>query len=199
MKKDSGITIIILVLTIIIMLILSGVAIYGLQETGVLDSAAETVEKTNDKTKKDEKVARNIDQSWIEDEPSPAKSPTKVNSSDVLGASGTSPLTIEQSTGDNLVSYKIYGKTTRQSGTPSMTSPKTIQSVGELVTNTSDSNYGKYKIPVIATDEQGVSVTTNIYLNEPLRSTNDAVDYIDFSTQKCYRNVAELVFNGTET
>ena len=39
-----------------------------------------------------------------------------------------------------------------------------ITSVGDLVTDTSDTNYGKYKIPVLTN-----SHTTNIYLNKPLR------------------------------
>lgn len=38
------------------------------------------------------------------------------------------------------------------------------KSVGDLVTDTSDTNYGKYKIPVLTN-----SNTTNIYLNKPLR------------------------------
>lgn len=38
------------------------------------------------------------------------------------------------------------------------------KSVGDLVTDTSDINYGKYKIPVLTN-----SHTTNIYLNKPLR------------------------------
>ena len=38
------------------------------------------------------------------------------------------------------------------------------KSVGDLVTDTSDANYGKYKIPVLTN-----SHTTNIYLNKPLK------------------------------
>ena len=38
------------------------------------------------------------------------------------------------------------------------------KSVGDLVTDTSDINYGKYKIPVLTN-----STATNIYLNKPLR------------------------------
>lgn len=41
------------------------------------------------------------------------------------------------------------------------------KSVGDLVTDTSDINYGKYKIPVLTN-----SNTTNIYLNKPLRKTS---------------------------
>ena len=41
------------------------------------------------------------------------------------------------------------------------------KSVGDLVTDTSDINYGKYKIPVLTN-----STATNIYLNKPLRKTS---------------------------
>ena len=40
-------------------------------------------------------------------------------------------------------------------------------SVGDLVTDTSDTNYGKYKIPILTN-----STATNIYLNKPLRKTS---------------------------
>ena len=43
---------------------------------------------------------------------------------------------------------KIYGNSF-QDGTPSPETPIEVQSVGELVTDESDSNYGKYKIPVV--------------------------------------------------
>lgn len=41
------------------------------------------------------------------------------------------------------------------------------KSVGDLVTDTSDINYGKYKIPILTN-----STATNIYLNKPLRKTS---------------------------
>ena len=42
------------------------------------------------------------------------------------------------------------------------------------------------------------SITTNIFLNEPLRKVGDAVDYIDLKNKKVVRNVKERVFDGTE-
>ena len=52
-------------------------------------------------------------------------------------------------------------------GTFNVGSVVSKKSVGDLVTDTSDINYGKYKIPVLTN-----SHTTNIYLNKPLRKTS---------------------------
>ena len=41
-------------------------------------------------------------------------------------------------------------------------------------------------------------VTTNIYLDEPLRKIGDYADYIDFENQKVIRNIYEKVLTGTE-
>lgn len=41
-------------------------------------------------------------------------------------------------------------------------------------------------------------VTTNIYLDEPLRKIGDYADYIDFENQRVIRNISETVLNGTE-
>ena len=49
-------------------------------------------------------------------------------------------------------------------GTFNVGSVVSKKSVGDLVTDTSDVNYGKYKIPILTN-----SHTTNIYLNKPLR------------------------------
>lgn len=43
----------------------------------------------------------------------------------------------------------------------------------------------------------GEPVTTNIYLNEPLRKIGDYADYIDFENQKEFRNVEVLDDTGT--
>lgn len=67
-----------------------------------------------------------------------------------LIASGVPPLTLTKCKGVDLVDYKIYGNSV-QDGTPTPENPIEIQSVGDLVTDTSDSNYGKYKIPVKVT------------------------------------------------
>jgi len=69
------------------------------------------------------------------------------------------------------------------------------KSVGDLVTDTSDINYGKYKIPVLTN-----STATNIYLNKPLRRASKFIagaevetvyytDYLDYENQKVVRNV----------
>ena len=48
--------------------------------------------------------------------------------------------------------------------------------------------YEEYKEPI----------TTNIYLNEPLRKVGDYADYIDFKNKKVVRNIKEIEFNGSE-
>lgn len=46
-----------------------------------------------------------------------------------------------------------------QDGTPTPEAPVEIQSVGELVTDETDTNYGKYKIPVV---QRGINLTDGI-------------------------------------
>lgn len=53
--------------------------------------------------------------------------------------------------------------------------------------------YG-YKIPVKSNE-----ITTNIYLNEPLRKVGDYADYVDFENKKVIRKVGVQIFDGTET
>ncbi len=67
----------------------------------------------------------------------------------------------------------------------------------EGTTATEYEPYG-YKIPVTATNENGDSVTTNIYLDEPLRKIGDYADFIDFKNGKVVRNIKEYTFEGTE-
>lgn len=50
-------------------------------------------------------------------------------------------------TGVSLIDYKVYGNCV-QNGTPSPDTPIEIQSVGDLVTDTSSEYYGKYDVPV---------------------------------------------------
>ena len=58
------------------------------------------------------------------------------------------------------------------------------------VENTGDYEpYGKYKIPVVCSDGKGKSVTTNIYLDEPLRKVGTYADTIDFQNRMVVRNV----------
>ena len=80
------------------------------------------------------------------------------------------------------------------SNAPTPSVPIEIESVGDLITDTNDINYGKYKIPVIVGN-----TTTNIYLDEPLRKIGDYSDYIDFRNQKEFRNVIVNDDTGTQT
>lgn len=61
-------------------------------------------------------------------------------------------------------------------------------------TKTSYEPYG-YKIPITVSDGTN-STTTNIYLKEPLRKLGNAIDYIDFETQKVVRYVKNLEPSG---
>lgn len=57
--------------------------------------------------------------------------------------------------------------------------------------------YG-YKIPVKVSNNTE-EITTNIYLNEPLRKVGDYADYIDFKNKKVYRKVGKYAFTGKES
>jgi len=59
--------------------------------------------------------------------------------------------------------------------------------------------YGKYKIPITVSGENVDPVTTNIFLDEPLRKVSDYADYLDFEKQKVFRNVTVLDDTGTKT
>lgn len=105
------------------------------------------------------------------------------------------PCVLENSVEKPVVDYRIYGNTV-QNGTPSPDNPVEIQSVGDLVT---DGEYaGKYKIPVVASTENNVPKTTNIYLDEPLRKIGDYADVIDFERGVVERNIKKVVFDGSE-
>lgn len=97
----------------------------------------------------------------------------------------------------NNVFYTNEGTGTFTKGndiTPTPDTPVEVESVGDLVTDESDENYRKYKIPVKVNDN-----VTNIYLNEPLRKIGDYLDYIDFKNQKVVRNVDVVDDTGTLT
>ena len=65
-------------------------------------------------------------------------------------SSDSKNIQIDNATAGKLENLRIYGNSI-QNGTPTPDNPVEIQSVGELVTDTNDSNYGKYKIPVTVT------------------------------------------------
>ena len=97
----------------------------------------------------------------------------------------------------NGVFYTNAGKGVFKKGnnvTPTPDTPIEIQSVGDLVTDENNDNYGKYKIPVKVNN-----TVTKIYLDEPLRKIGDYADYIDFKNQKVIRKVKVVDDTGTLT
>ncbi len=54
---------------------------------------------------------------------------------------------LNDSNQEELMQYRIYGNS-YQATTPSIDAPVEIQNVGDLETDSADSNYGKYKIPI---------------------------------------------------
>ena len=103
--------------------------------------------------------------------------------------SGALPLTVTDGIKGNLVNYIIEGNTV-QNGTPTVETPAPIVSVGE------ETDLG-YKIPVTISKGEN-TVTTPIYLDEPLRRIGDYADYIDFKSKKLVRNIYSLSLNGEE-
>ena len=93
----------------------------------------------------------------------------------------------EGNTVDNLTFYP------RIVEAPTPDAPLEVESVGEY-----DETTGKYKIPIKVSNETE-EITTNIYLNEPLRKIGDYADYIDFDNKKVVRNIKEYTLNGSES
>ncbi len=111
--------------------------------------------------------------------------------------SGVPPITLLNCIGSkSLVNYKIYGNSV-QNGTPTPDSPVEVESVGELVTDETDANYGKYKIPVKCSNDKQ-EIITNIYLDEPLRKIGNYADYIDFKDKIIIRSIGQKTFVGNE-
>lgn len=99
------------------------------------------------------------------------------------------PIILADAKGSTLADYKIYGNSV-QNGTPTPETPIEVKSVGDLITDESDANYGKYAIPIKISVENGNEQTFNIILDEPLRKIGNYYDYIDFSNGKIERNIA---------
>lgn len=97
--------------------------------------------------------------------------------------SGSLPLTLNDCVDiRSIVDYKLYGQSA-QDGTPTPRVPVEVESVGEYEEAT-----GKYKIPITVSDGTR-DITTNIYLDEPLRKIGKNADYIDFANGKVVRYV----------
>ena len=69
---------------------------------------------------------------------------------------------------------KVYGNSF-QDGTPASDAPVEVVSVGDLVTDTTDANYGKYKIPVV---QRGI----NYFNMANFKPVNTTVNGITFTT-----------------
>lgn len=80
--------------------------------------------------------------------------------------------------------------------TPTSANPIEIKSVGDLITDSIDVNYGKYKIHILVNAGQ-TTTTTNIYLDEPLRKAiflpneYQEVEYLE-STREQYINTGVI-------
>ena len=66
--------------------------------------------------------------------------------------------------------FKIYGNSI-QNGTPSPDNPVEVESVGDLVTDTTDVNYGKYKIPVKVSGKNLFSYSAETVENDTYKIT----------------------------
>lgn len=111
----------------------------------------------------------------------------------VRAVSGVVPLTLlNVADNDSIINYTISGAS-YQSATPTPTEPIEVESVGDLVEDTEDKNYGKYKITVKCARQDGKEILINIYLDEPLRKIDEYADYIDFENQKVVRNIGETL------
>ena len=82
---------------------------------------------------------------------------------------------------------EIYGNSF-QDGTPTPENSVEVQSVGELVSDENDVNFGKYKVPILIKANNEIA-THNIFLVEPLYKIGDSADYIDFKNSKVIRKV----------
>ena len=109
---------------------------------------------------------------------------------------GVPPLTLENGKYGKIRNYKIFGNSI-QDGEPTPEAPIQVKSVGDLVTNETDINFGKYKIPVVIPNETK-DIITNIYLDEPLRKLGNHTDYIDYENRKIVRQTVEAKFDGSE-
>lgn len=97
---------------------------------------------------------------------------------------GTNQLVLTNSYNLRLINCRIYGNSV-QNGTPSIDTPVEVQSVGELVNDESDANYGKYKIPITVSGK-------NLFDLEKLTILEHNGKYAEIQTDrvKVYNNYA---------
>lgn len=88
-----------------------------------------------------------------------------------------------------IVSCKIYGNSI-QEGTPSIDNPVEIQTVGDLVTDTTDTNYGKYKIPIIVSsknliDINKIGVKSGYYYDSKGNASDEDKRFVKVGSVRC--------------
>ena len=102
-------------------------------------------------------------------------------------ASGTS-VTLEGCVDDDsIIDYKIYGNC-YQDGEPSIENPIEVQCVGDLVTDKTDENYGKYKIPITASGKNLLNEADLLNTDNWTFSTSYDIGYftLDLEEGKTY-------------
>ena len=81
-----------------------------------------------------------------------------ITHSDKTGSAEGVPLVMEKCVKNKrMKQFEVYGNSV-QNGTPSPEAPVEVESVGELVTDTTDTNYGKYKVPVVVRGKNVVDI-----------------------------------------
>lgn len=96
---------------------------------------------------------------------------------------GIPPLTFTAKKTGTLKNYRIYGNTVNG------------ENVGDLITE--GEHAGEYSVPVTVTNGTD-TVTTPIYLPEPIKMVGDEAEYIDYAEQKLHR-VRKNLLQNTET
>lgn len=95
---------------------------------------------------------------------------------------------IEVSKDPKIVSSKIYGNSI-QDGDPSPDSPIEIQSVGDLVTDENDANYGKYKVPIIVRGK-------NLWDRPNVNANKSGTQVFNASDYYWIKNNTEITFSA---
>ena len=88
--------------------------------------------------------------------------------------------------GESVIDYKVYGNSV-QDGTPTPDTPIEIQSVGDLVTDTSSPYYGKYDVPVTVCEKNLIPY--------PYSNTTETIKGITFTDN----GDGTITANGTVT
>lgn len=205
-KLKDGISMIVLVITIVVMIILAGAVILTLKNTGIIGKAnlakvetdlsalmEEVKVKRGERELKDQDIKRTyklsewgITNSTYEDRVIITAGELRVSNTgkdDEIEKAGAelgiilrkANTILPNTKGENLVNYKIYGNSV-QNRTPSPANPVEIKSLGDLVTDTKDLNYGMYKIPIRVGGKNLFNIK-DIIFNWPSQYVKDFIMY----------------------